>query len=172
MFKRRNRERELESLLVQYKELLGKVVEENRVLRKTVNTLLKLIGKEPLDVFPSLKVILAVTLGYIFTGMLHGFALFLLLREFTPLGFEFYPLVTGGYYMAGLAGMLAFFAPGGLGVREGVLFLLLSFFTDSQSVVISAAVMRILTLLGELILAGGSGFSYVTYRRKGTTDET
>ena len=36
MFKRRSREKELESLLVQYKELLGKVVKENRVLKKTV----------------------------------------------------------------------------------------------------------------------------------------
>jgi len=139
------------------------------ILRRTINSLFKLMRKEPLEVFPATKALIAITFGYI---LLHGLALFLLLRVFSPLGFETYPIVTGAYFMAGLVGVFAFFAPGGIGVREGVLFLLLSFVADSQSVVIAAAIMRLLTLLSELILAGGSGFSYVMYRRKGTTDET
>ncbi len=142
------------------------------ILKKSINSLLKLIGKDPLDVFPSTKSILAVTFGYILSGMLHGLALFLLLRVFSPIGFDLYPLVTGAYYMAGLVGIFAFFAPGGIGVREGVLFLLLSIVADSQSVVIAAAIMRLLTLLSELLLAGGSSLSYTLFVRKGTTDET
>ncbi len=142
------------------------------ILKKSINGLLKLIGKESLDVFPSTKTILAVIFGYILSGMLHGLALFLLLRVFSPMGFDLYPIVTGAYYMAGLVGVFAFFAPGGLGVREGILFLLLSFVADSQSVVISAAIMRLLTLLSGLMLAGGSGFTYLMSGRKGISNET
>ena len=142
------------------------------ILKKTINSLFKLIRKEPLEVFPATKTLIAITSGYVFSGMLHGLALFLLLRVFSPLGLGMYPLVTGAYYMAAMVGVFAFFAPGGIGVREGVLFLLLSYVTDSQSVVIAAAIMRLLTLLSELILAGGSGFSYLMFRRKGNVDET
>jgi uncharacterized membrane protein YbhN (UPF0104 family) len=136
------------------------------VLKKLINALFKLIGKEPLDVFPSFKTILKVTLGYILSGMLHGLALFLLLRLFSPFGIELYPLVTGAYFMAGLVGMFALFAPGGIGVREGVLFLLLSFVADSQSVVLAAAIMRLLTLFAELILAGGASLFYTLFDEK------
>lgn len=142
------------------------------VLKKTINSLFRLAGKKPLDTFPSTKTLLAVTSGYILTGMLHGLALFLLLRVFSPMGFELYPMVTGAYYMAALVGMFAFFAPGGLGVREGLLFLILSFVADSQSVVLSAAIMRLLTLCSELILAGASGLSYKLSGRRGTAYET
>ena len=154
-------------LLVLFLTLLHPVV-----LKKSINALLKLIRKETLDVFPSSRTILIITLGYILSGMLHGLALFLLLRVFSPMGFDLYPLVTAAYYMAAMVGVFAFFAPGGLGVREGVLFLLLSFFSDSQSVVVAAAIMRLLTLLSELLLAGGSSLSYTLFVRKGTTDET
>ncbi|MCD6589298.1 MAG: flippase-like domain-containing protein [Candidatus Fermentibacteraceae bacterium] len=142
------------------------------ILKKSINALIGFAGKEPLDVFPATKTIVAITSGYILSGLLHGLALFTLLRVFSPMGFEMYPIVTGAYFMAGLVGIAAFFAPGGIGVREGVLFLLLSFVIDSQSVVISAAIMRLLTLLSELVLAGCSGFSYYLFGRKGTTDET
>jgi len=142
------------------------------VLKKSINALLVLIRKEPLDVFPSTRTILKVTLGYILSGMLHGLALFSLLRVLSPMGFELYPLVTGAYYMAGLVGVFAFFAPGGLGVREGVLFLLLSFVTDSQSVVVAAAIMRLLTLCAELLLAGSFSLAYTLSERKGIKNET
>jgi len=141
------------------------------VLKRTINSLLKLMGKEQLDVFPAIRIVLAVTAGYILTGMLHGLAMFLLLRMLTPMGLASYPIVTGAYYMAGLVGMFAFFAPGGIGVREGVLFLLLPFVAGAQPVVLAAALMRVLTLCSELLLFASSSVLYLLYERRRICNE-
>lgn len=123
------------------------------VLRKSINLLFKLLRREPLESFPSFGTVFSITCGYMCTGLLHGMALFLIINMFSPLEFSTYPVVTGAYYMAGLAGIFAFFAPGGLGVREGVLFILLPVITSAEYVILSAALMRILTLAAEVSLA-------------------
>lgn len=123
-----------------------------RLLRRMVNSLLGMAGRGHLTEFPGLSATASVTAGYALSGMLHGMALFLILNMFDPIPLSLYPAVTGAYYTAGLVGMVAFFAPGGLGVREGVLFILLPVFSDAGSVVLSAAIMRVMTLLAELAL--------------------
>ncbi|OPL18758.1 MAG: hypothetical protein AVO35_13195 [Candidatus Aegiribacteria sp. MLS_C] len=125
-----------------------------RLLRRMVNSLIGLTGRSHLVEFPTAGNVAVVTAGYGLTGLLHGMALFMIMRMFGDMPFELYPVVTGAYYTAGLIGMVAFFAPGGLGVREGVLFLLLPAYSDTGAVVLSAALMRILTLAAELLLAG------------------
>ena len=124
-----------------------------RLLRRLVNGLIGITGRNHLVEFPTKATTVAVTSGYILTGLLHGMALFLILNKFEDVSLNLYPVVTGSYYTAGLIGIFAFFAPGGLGVREGVLFLLLPVYICSSAVVASAAVMRLLTLLAELLLA-------------------
>lgn len=141
------------------------------VLKRLINFLLKVSGRASVEVFPSPKALAAVTGGYVLTGMLHGFALYTLLGVFAPVSFDMYPMITGAYYMAGLIGMFAFFAPGGLGVREGVLFLLLPIFVDAQSVVVSAVLMRLITLGSELLLASFSTALYSWRKSKGIHNE-
>ena len=141
------------------------------VLKRLINFLLKASGRASVEVFPSLKILSAVTCGYVLTGMLHGFALYTLLGVFTAVSFDMYPMITGAYYMAGLVGMFAFFAPGGLGVREGVLFLLLPIFVDAQSVVVSTVLMRLITLGSELLLASFSSALYSWRKKKGRQNE-
>lgn len=125
-----------------------------RLLKRMVNSIIGLAGKKGLPDFPGAGRTAFVTAGQILTGLLHGMALFLILRVFTNVSFALYPVVTGAYYAAGLVGIFAFFSPGGLGVREGMLFVLLSGYVNSGTLVIAAAAMRLLTLMDELILTG------------------
>jgi len=127
-------------------------------LKRFLNRLLAFLGKQPLAEIPPAPVLVKVTLGYILTGLLHGAGFFMLLRASGQAGWEMYPVVTGAYYMAGLIGMFAFFAPGGLGVREGIVFLILPHFADMGPVLLSVAVMRLLTITAELLLTGMAYF--------------
>ncbi|MHA1911916.1 MAG: lysylphosphatidylglycerol synthase domain-containing protein [Candidatus Kariarchaeaceae archaeon] len=137
-----------------------------KVLKFSINFLYRLFKKKPLAVFPSTKTLILLVAGYTLTGMLHGFALFLLFRVFSPIGLEFYPLVTGAYYLSGIIGILAFFSPGGLGVREGVLFILLSSIIAPKSIIITATVMRLLTLSSELILSGSAALACLIFNQR------
>jgi len=50
----------------------------------------------------------------------------------------------------------AFFAPGGIGVREGILFLVLPAFIGKEAAVFAAVIARVATLAAELTLAAWS----------------
>jgi len=54
--------------------------------------------------------------------------------------------------LAGVSGSLAFFAPGGLGVREGVMFMMFRQFTGIETALILPVVGRLLYIIVELIL--------------------
>ena len=127
------------------------------ILKRVINLFFRIFRRAPLDTFPKIKTILLVTSGYILTGMLHGLAFFIILNSFSQLNIELYPIVTGAYYLASLVGVIAIFSPGGLGVREGVLLILLPLMVNSQIVVISVILMRLLSLSSELFLAGVAG---------------
>ncbi len=57
---------------------------------------------------------------------------------------------------AGVSGLLAVFAPGGLGIREGVLILLLSDIIGPESAIVVALGWRLWTASVELLCAGGA----------------
>lgn len=126
------------------------------ILKRVINLIFRIFRREPLETFPRIKTILLVTGGYFLTGLLHGFAFYIILNSFSQLSIELFPIVTGAYYLASLIGVIAIFSPGGLGVREGVLFILLPLMVNSQTVVISVILMRLLSLSSELLLAGVS----------------
>ncbi len=112
---------------------------------------------------PPYSIMLRVYLGLIITGLLNGFALFLLLLSVSAgVGAADYPATAGAYYLASMGGLIAVFAPGGLGVREGLLFLLLPSIISEGLAVSSASVMRAMTLGAELLLAG---LGWLAYRR-------
>ncbi|MEN8208869.1 MAG: hypothetical protein ABFR50_06430, partial [Candidatus Fermentibacteria bacterium] len=68
--------------------------------------------------------------------------------------FRYYLTITGIYSIAGLIGLAAFFAPSGIGIREGVLFLVLPAFIPGPTVIVGVIAIRLLTTAAELLLAG------------------
>jgi hypothetical protein len=93
---------------------------------------------------------------YTLPGFLHGLGLFLIIRSLAEIPLSHYLAVTGAYYAASLIGLAAFFAPGGIGVREGILFLVLPAFAGREAAVLAAVIARTATLASELTLAAWS----------------
>jgi len=68
--------------------------------------------------------------------------------------------VVGAFSLSWLAGYVAFFAPGGIGVREVLLALLLGAFFKSGEVAIYASIHRLLWVLAEVFLGGLSAMIF------------
>jgi len=66
--------------------------------------------------------------------------------------------------MAGVAGLLAIFAPAGLGVREGVLMIILPGVIGTEAAIVVSLASRIWFTAAELICAG---VGWVVLRRTG-----
>lgn len=85
---------------------------------------------------------------YVFGWFLHGTAFFFFVVSVTRQTDHFFPIV-GGYVAAYLIGYLSFFTPGGLGVREAILALILKiYFPDSVAILLSA-LSRLWVIFGE-----------------------
>jgi uncharacterized membrane protein YbhN (UPF0104 family) len=124
------------------------------LLKIFVNFILKLIKKSPLHEVPTFNKILLFVAFYMIATLVSGFAFYLILNSLSPVNFKYYIIITGVYGIAGLAGLAAFFAPSGIGVREGVIFLILPAFIPEPTVIVGAIAIRLITTVTELLLAG------------------
>lgn len=88
---------------------------------------------------------------YVVMWLLAGFSFYLLLAAMTsPVGWQMIPLTVGVFTFAWLVGFVSVFTPGGVGVREGVIVLLLGTIISSPYLVLVALFSRILWSLAEL----------------------
>jgi uncharacterized membrane protein YbhN (UPF0104 family) len=124
-----------------------------KLLQRTANAILRLLKRSELDRLPPYSANIAFVVLYTIPGFLHGLGLFLLLNAFSEVPGSHYLAVTGAYYAANLIGLLAVFAPGGLGVREGVLFLVLPTLVGTDVAIIAALLIRLITMAAEVVLA-------------------
>jgi len=139
------------------------------VLRRVSNAVLRLAGREKIEIRFPFKANLALVGLYTIPGFLHGCGLFLLINSLSHISTHHYLAVTGAYYTASLAGLIAFFAPGGLGVREGVLFLVLPALVGRETAIVAAILIRLVTIVAEVVLA--AGFTAIAGIKAGSTQE-
>jgi uncharacterized membrane protein YbhN (UPF0104 family) len=83
-------------------------------------------------------------------------AFFLFVKSLAPVRWGQFPAMMGIYAAAWTVGFLSMLAPGGLGIREGVLSLLLSAYLPPATATLVALLSRIWSLAGDLVLAGGA----------------
>jgi uncharacterized membrane protein YbhN (UPF0104 family) len=86
--------------------------------------------------------------------IMAGLTLWLILQSMTPVPLRWLPVCICGIALAGGAGMLALFAPAGLGVREGVLLVILDRMIDPSHAAVAVLVSRLLQTLAEILMAG------------------
>ncbi len=134
------------------------------VLLGLINTGFRFLRKDPLEELPSYPRLLFFVLLYLGSSLIHGLGFFLLLQALTPMGAESFLPVTAIYYSAGLIGLMAFFAPSGIGVREGVLLALLPYYAPMPVVVVAALAIRLTASLAEITLAAAFLLSARTCR--------
>jgi glycosyltransferase 2 family protein len=92
-----------------------------RVFRPLAGRALRLVHRAPLEVTLGFGAVLGMLLLFALDWLLAGVGAWMLARSITGLGVSALPLVIVAYALAYVAGMVAFFIPSGIGVREAVL---------------------------------------------------
>jgi uncharacterized membrane protein YbhN (UPF0104 family) len=92
----------------------------------------------------------------IFIWLVFGLSFWLIF----PANSGHFPQALGAFSLSWLAGYVAIFAPGGIGIRELLLTVLLGAFFKSSEVAIYAAIHRLLWVFAELFLGGLSAMLF------------
>ena len=88
-----------------------------------------------------------------------GFGFFMLARSVYDVGWAEMPFVIGAFTLSWAIGLLVVFAPGGIGIRELMLVILMEQIMPSGAAVALAAITRIWWIIGELLLLFFSTFA-------------
>lgn len=115
------------------------------------------------DALPRLSVALLLeglawtTLGWVLLGLSQVATIAALggLGGATVLGPQFWPAVVASVALATVAGFAVPIAPGGLGVREWVLWTTLAAALDEDLAVVAASLLRLVWVAGEVAVAAG-----------------
>ncbi|MFA5032429.1 MAG: lysylphosphatidylglycerol synthase transmembrane domain-containing protein [bacterium] len=116
------------------------------------NWFLKILKRDIITFIPHYGQILKLLFLNISFWIFQTIAIFFLIRSFYPIGLSFLVPLCGIFPGASVIALLSFFTPGGLGVREGVLSYLFSFFMPTSIGIVASIVMRLLGTIGEIIL--------------------
>jgi hypothetical protein len=129
-----------------------------RLLTVAANRGLRLVRRPPLPTSAGSRAYLAI-LVVLFAGwLLGGLALWLCGRAVAPWPADRLALCVSASAFSSVAGLLAVFAPAGLGVREGLLLLVLSPPLGPAQAAAVAVLSRLVRMVAELIAAGaGAG---------------
>lgn len=124
------------------------------LVQRVMNFFLRLAKKEPIEFsFDSLSFLLYM-LFYGVSWILFGAAFFFFSMGLIEPDIKFLWVATAGFSIATVSGFLAVVVPAGLGVREGVLVLLLSGFVPSHIAALLALSYRLWFTLAEAVLFG------------------
>jgi len=140
----------------------GAVLLHPRVFAAVGNFLLRKIGRPPVGAPPRAGGYWVPALVVAAQWVLAGLSLWLLVRSLVPVDVAHVPLLISAAAMAGTFGFLAVFAPGGLGVREGILLVILSPVVGQGSAAVAVVAARGVQILVEAGLAL-AGFACLRY---------
>lgn len=96
----------------------------------------------------------------------QGLAFFLFVRSLAPVQWKDVGILSACYAFAWIVGFLSFLTPGGLGVREGLLGLVLANYMSTPQATFISLLCRIWMLSAEIVLAGTAFFLHKTADRQ------
>ena len=125
-----------------------------RVFGPVAGWALRLLHRPPLEVTLGFGAVLGMLALFTVDWLIAGTGAWLLARAITGLGVEDLPLVIVAYALAYVAGMVAFFIPSGIGVREAVLTASLSKDLPGGVALTWALLLRLWVTAVELVFVG------------------
>lgn len=123
------------------------------ILKTLINWMFRLIKREPLNDMPPYVLLLKLVGVNLLVGLPYGLGLFFAFNCFYPTGWNYFLIITAVYYAAALVGVAAIFAPAGIGVREGIVFLILPALISKPVVIFATILTRIIITITEIFLA-------------------
>ncbi len=130
---------------------LGALVIQPRVMEWALNQALALVGREPVSIALRPAHLARFALNHLFCWLAFGVAFYLFIRSIHPVSFGLLPGLTGAFAGAYVIGFVTLLTPAGLGVREGALTYLLSFYLPPHVALISALLSRLWLIAAELV---------------------
>ena len=137
-----------------------------KVLQRLFNRILTFLKREPISLSISYSDLLWVLGISVLSWVVGGIGFYFFVDSVFPLPSGHVPYLTGALAISSTLGLVALFAPGGLGVREGVLVYLLSSIMPSPVAVILSVLTRLWMTFIEIGLIGVV-YLVSLFRRKG-----
>ena len=123
-------------------------------LRRLSNWILTRFKREPISLPISYPDTLWILLICLLSWVVGGTGFYFFIHAIYPIAFQHLLFLTGSLAISSTIGLIALFAPGGLGVREGALAYLLSFLVPGSVAVILSVLTRIWMTFIETGLIG------------------
>jgi uncharacterized membrane protein YbhN (UPF0104 family) len=124
------------------------------ILQKILNRILIQFKREPISLSISYFDILWILFVCVLAWVVGGIGFYLFVDSVFPTSLREILFLTGALAFSSTLGLIALFAPSGLGVREGALVYLLSFIMPGPVAVILSILTRIWVTLIEIVLIG------------------
>jgi hypothetical protein len=130
---------------------LGLVVVQPFVLERLLNWGLRLFKRGPVVIELTAWDLARFAAFHLLCWLGYGLAFHLFIRALYPVPLERLPALVGIFAGAWVIGFLSFLAPGGLGVREGILVYLLGFYLPSHVAIVVTLLSRLWVTAAELM---------------------
>jgi len=134
--------------------LLAFIFLHPKVLQGILNWILIQLKREPVLLSISYSNIVWILFVCIVAWMIGGIGFYLFVDAVYPVAPQYILFLTGALAISSTLGLIAIFAPSGLGVREGALVYLLSFMMAAPVAVIISILTRLWMTLIEIGLIG------------------
>lgn len=121
-------------------------------IKTGMNLLLKIFKKKPMEIAISYKDIFFIVLLYVINWLILGLGFYMLVNSIYAVPFKDFFFVAGSYALACIIGILAVFAPSGIGVRESIMVLTLKTIIPEPITIVISVIARIWATIGELVL--------------------
>jgi uncharacterized membrane protein YbhN (UPF0104 family) len=125
-----------------------------RVLQRIFNWILTFLKKDTVSLSIAYRDILWILLVSILSWAVGGVGFYLFVKSLCPISSSHVLFLAGSLSFASLLGLIAIFAPMGLGVREGILVYFLSYLMPSSVAVVISILTRLWMTLVEIGLIG------------------
>jgi uncharacterized membrane protein YbhN (UPF0104 family) len=135
---------------------LGLLLLQPRILERLLNRLLVRLGRLPLQITLTWGQVWVLLLRYLAVWLAMGLSYAALVRSLTTLQPAAVPYLVACWAAAYVIGYLSLLTPSGLGVREGVMVLLLAPILPAPVAAVVAIVARLWMVAGELLGVGGA----------------
>ena len=130
------------------------VITHPAALRRGINAALRLARQPAVELRLRWRDVIGWTLLMSANWLILGAGFYLLLRAVIDVPPGLYLFVTGAFAVAGVIGVLVLFAPSGIGVREGVMTVVLGTVMPVAVAAIAAILARIWITLAEALCSG------------------
>jgi len=125
-----------------------------KILQRILNVALRLLRRRPLSLSISYSAVLQIQGVCILSWAVGGIGFSLFVHSVFPVSARVFFFLAGALAISSTVGLLALFAPSGLGVREGILVYLLSTLMPSSIAVILSVLTRLWMTLIEIGMIG------------------